>query len=129
MLIALKGALSVQQIIENVGPALPAAGGLRGRPAARLGGCLILVPRTQDGTDEGEQLLHIVVELTRQAHNTSSRLTPGLLRRPLVTGTSLRHERLPEVNRLVPATATVEAMRRHGGLSAAALELRVLRKT
>lgn len=124
------GALSVEEIVEDVGPALPAARGLRGRSAARLRRRLVLVPGAEDGADEGEQLLHIIVELTRQTGDTTPRLTPrtraGLLRRSLLTTAHLRHQRLPEVNRLVSATTRVETMRRHRRLRAAALELCVL---
>lgn len=131
--VALHGALSVEEIVEDVGPALPAARGLRGRSAARLRGRLVLVPGAEDGSDEGEQLLHIIIELARQTRDAAPglapRTRPDLLRRPLVTTTHLRHQRLPEVNRLVPATTRVEAVRRrHRRLSAAALELSVLCK-
>lgn len=129
--VTLHGALSVEEIVEDVGPALPAARRLRGRPAARFRRRLVLVPRAEDGADEGEQLLHVIVELSRQTRDAALGLTPrtrpGLLGRPLVTTTHLRHQRLSEVNRLVPATSRVEAVRRrHRRLSAAALELGVL---
>lgn len=123
--------ITIQQIVEDVRLPFP-PGGVRGRPTARLRGRLFLVPRTKDGSDKGEELLHIVVELARQTDHTPARLTPGLLRgRPQhVTITlHLRRQRLAEVDGLVPPPARRQTVRRHGSVRTSAVYLRVLRQT